>query len=74
MTLKHIPTSEGRFKIEEEVTRPIYKISNFKSQDDIANNSRRIIFPYYLKSGNAQPIPELEFKASTPKPCFISSQ
>ncbi len=38
------------FKIEKELTRPLVKISEMKSQDDINNNNKRIVFPY-IKRG-----------------------
>lgn len=62
-------TEEGKFKIEKEITKPVYKISDFKSQEDIANNTKRIIFPYMIKSGNAKAIPELAFKIKYPE-CY----
>ncbi len=62
-------TEKGKFKIEKEVTKSVYKISNFKSQKDIPNNKRKIIFPYTLKSGSALPIPESEFKLKYPE-CY----
>ena len=62
-------TEKGKFKIEKEVTKSVYKISNFKSQNEIANNTRRIIFPYTVKSGIATAIPETEFKLKYPE-CY----
>ena len=62
-------TEEGEFKIEKSVTKSVYKISNFKSQNEIINNTRRIIFPYTIKSGNSYPIPEEEFKKRFPE-CY----
>lgn len=62
-------TEEGKFKIEKEVTKSVYKISNFKSQEEIAKNNRRIIFPYIIKSGNAIAIPESAFKLKYPE-CY----
>ncbi len=62
-------TDEGEFKIEKEVTKAVYKISDFKSQDDITNNTRKIIFPYTIKPGNARPIPEPEFAIKYPE-CY----
>lgn len=62
-------TNEGVFKIEKSVTKSVYKISNFKSQDEVTNNTRRIIFPYTIKSGNSYPIPEDEFKKRFPE-CY----
>jgi methylase of polypeptide subunit release factors len=62
-------TENGIFEIEKEATKAVYKISDFKNQDEIENNKRRIIFPYKLKKGLATAIPELEFKVQFPK-CY----
>lgn len=68
-------TPHGKFKIEREVTKPVYKISDFKSQDEVKGNSRRIIFPYTIQANHAQAIPETEFSKKYPK-CYeyLSSQ
>lgn len=60
---------QGTFKIETEVTKPVYKISNFKNQTDIKHNTRRIIFPYQIQNGIAQAIPEKTFKQKFPQ-CY----
>jgi tRNA1(Val) A37 N6-methylase TrmN6 len=62
-------TENGTFLIEKEITRPVYKISKFKSQKDIENNTLRIITPYHTNSKNAVPILEEEFIAKYPK-CY----
>ena len=62
-------TPNGTFEIEKDITKPVYKISNFKSQSDILDNTRKIICPYHLGKGNATPIGEMEFKAKYPK-CY----
>jgi methylase of polypeptide subunit release factors len=62
-------TGKGVFEIEIEATKPVYKISDFKSQEDIDNNSRRIIFPYTIKNGVANLIQEADFKKQFPK-CY----
>lgn len=62
-------TENGTFLIEKEITKPVYKISQFKSQKDIKNNTLRIITPYYTNSKNAVPILEEEFIAKYPK-CY----
>lgn len=59
-------TEKGSFKIEIAVTKPVYKISNFKRQSDIEENQRRIIFPYKFINGSARPIDEDEFKNNFP--------
>jgi tRNA1(Val) A37 N6-methylase TrmN6 len=61
---------EGKtYQIEAEVTRSVYKISDFKSQVELKGNERRIIFPYRVKGKNATAIPEAEFKRMFPK-CY----
>ncbi len=62
-------TENGTFLIEKKITRPVYKISKFKSQKDIKNNTLRIITPYHTNSKNAVPILEDEFIAKYPK-CY----
>lgn len=66
----YIKTTEyGTFEIEKEITKSVYKISNFKSQEEIEKNTKRIICPYHLGKGNANPISEQEFKIKYPK-CY----
>lgn len=62
-------TEKGVFKIEKAVTKSVYKISNFKSQGDITSNTRKIIFPYTITSGQAKAIPEPEFQEKYPE-CY----
>lgn len=62
-------TENGTFQIEKEVTKPVYKISKFKYQSDIQNNTLRIITPYDTSAKNATPILEEEFKLKYPK-CY----
>lgn len=62
-------TENGTFLIEKGITKPVYKISQFKSQKDIANNKSRIITPYHTDSKTALPISEMEFKSTYPK-CY----
>lgn len=62
-------TNDGTFEIEKEATKPVYKISDFKTQAAIEQNTRRIIFPYTIKNGTAIPIPINEFKDRFPK-CY----
>lgn len=62
-------TENGVFEIEKEITKSVYKISNFKSQDAIENNTKRIICPYHIGKRNATPISEQEFKTKYPK-CY----
>lgn len=44
--------------IETAITRPVYKISEMRSEDDIHSNTRRIICPYYTDRKPAVAIPE----------------
>jgi tRNA1(Val) A37 N6-methylase TrmN6 len=53
------------YKIEKVITRSVYKISDFKSQNDILGNTRRIIFPYKV-NGSATIIDEDNFKVKYP--------
>jgi len=62
--IKH--TDKGKFKIEKEITRPVYKISDFKGQEEISHNTRRIICPYNFINGNVSPISESAFKEKFP--------
>lgn len=62
-------TDNGTFLIEKEVTKPVYKISQFKSQEDIENNTLRIITPYHTDSKTASPILENDFQSKYPK-CY----
>jgi len=62
-------TDNGTFEIEKEITKPVYKISNFKTQEEIELNKRRIICPYTIKGNVATPIPEAEFEKRFPK-CY----
>lgn len=62
-------TENGTFLIEKEITKPVYKISQFKNQKDIENNTLRIITPYHTNTDRAVPISEDEFKNKYPK-CY----
>lgn len=57
------------FAIEKDVTRPLVKISEAKSQEDINLNTRRIIFPYIEINGKNTAIQEEDFIAKYPK-CY----
>lgn len=62
-------TEKGTFEIEKEIVKSVYKISDFKTQEEAEQNTRKIIFPYIIKKGVATPIPENEFKNKFPK-CY----
>ncbi|WP_243652275.1 HsdM family class I SAM-dependent methyltransferase [Mariniflexile fucanivorans] len=59
-------TENGTFQIEKSVTKPVYKISQFKSQKDIENNRLRIITPYHTDSKTASPILEKNYSQYAP--------
>ena len=52
--------------IEKSITKPLVKISDVKSQEDIAKNNRRIIFPYKVLNGKSSIIEEAEIKKAYP--------
>ncbi|MHB8260563.1 MAG: Eco57I restriction-modification methylase domain-containing protein [Bacteroidia bacterium] len=62
-------TDNGTFEIEKEIVKPVYKISDFRTQEDVEHNTRKIIFPYNIKNGIATAIPENDFKNKFPK-CY----
>jgi adenine-specific DNA-methyltransferase len=62
-------TDKGTFEIEKEAVKPVYKISDFKNQEEAEQNKRKIIFPYIIKKGIATAIPENDFKNKFPK-CY----
>ena len=62
-------SDKGIFEIEKAATKSVYKISDFKNQTAVKENSRRIIFPYTVRHGVATPIPEAQFKQQFPK-CY----
>jgi len=62
-------TDKGTFEIEKEVVKPVYKISEFKSQSEIEDNQKKIIFPYDHINGNVIPISEIEFQKRFPR-CY----
>lgn len=57
------------YLIEKEITRSISKISDFKDQNDLENNNRRIIFPYKNRNSKMGIIKEEELKLLFPK-CY----
>lgn len=62
-------TDNGTFLIEKEITKPVYKISQFKSQEEIEKNTLRIITPYIIKEKSATPIEEKDFQKKYPN-CY----
>jgi adenine-specific DNA-methyltransferase len=62
-------TKNGIFEIEKSIVKPVYKISDFRSQEDVEQNTRKIICPYIIKHGIASSIPESEFKKKYPR-CY----
>jgi adenine-specific DNA-methyltransferase len=63
-------TEKGVFKIEKGVVRSVCKISEFKSQQEIEKNNKKIIFPYEEINGTPTPINEVQFKKKYPK-CYL---
>lgn len=62
----HISENGISYKIEKEVTRPLVKISEMKSQKDIKNNKKRIIYPYHNICGQTVLYDEDEMKTKFP--------
>jgi methylase of polypeptide subunit release factors len=62
-------TENGAFEIEYEIVRPVHKIPDFKTQEEVEQNTRKIICPYDMKNGIATAIPEIVFKRKFPK-CY----
>jgi len=58
-----------KYLIEEEITKPIVKISDFKSQIELEQNRRRIIFPYKRVNKRVEVFTEEELKKRFPK-CY----
>lgn len=54
------------FKVEKDVTKPLVKISDVKTDADLERNRRRIVFPYRTGKGKAVPLAEDELKADYP--------
>lgn len=53
------------YRIELDITRSVFKISDFKYQKDLESNARRIIFPYNV-NGSATVISEEIFRDQFP--------
>jgi hypothetical protein len=62
-------TEQGNFEVEEEITKVVYKISDFKNQNELESNTRRIICPYSIRNGTARVYSVEELKEIFPK-CF----
>ncbi len=56
-----------KFLIEKEITKEIIKVSILKSEKDILENKRRIIFPYKKVNGRYVIISEEELKKNFPE-------
>jgi hypothetical protein len=57
------------FLIEPEITKKIFKISDFVTQEECDANTRRIIFPYETTGTKATPIPEDRLRSEFPN-CY----
>lgn len=58
-----------KYLIEDAVTKAVFKISDFKNQAELSENTRRIIFPYHVAGKKATPIPEQVFSMKYPN-CY----
>lgn len=56
-----------KYKIENGILKDVFKISNFKNQEMIGQNHRKIIFPYLIKKGSVSAIPLKEIKTKYPQ-------
>lgn len=65
-TTYKIETSSGCYEIEKELTLPLVKIADMKTQDDIEANDKRIIFPYHIVNNKAVVYSETEMKTKFP--------
>lgn len=61
--------NDKNWKVEKELTRRTVKISDLKSQTDLAYYNRFFIFPYKNIQGKMVAIPELTMKENYPE-CF----
>lgn len=52
--------------IETELTRPAVKVADLTSQNDLAHNTRRIIFPYIRSGGKYVVLPEDDLRRNYP--------
>lgn len=63
----HYKSYQGKiYQIEKDITKPIAKISDFKNQDDLNKNNRRIIFPYQKYNDRVEIIKENDLKKLYP--------
>ncbi len=62
-------TPRGVFKIEKELTKPVYKVTDLKNQASILDYNQRIIVPYVINNNSTMPIEEQVFKKKYPF-CF----
>lgn len=60
---------KSNFRIEKSITRPHVKISKIKDDEELRNNTHRIIFPYRIMKGIAVAIPEDEMSSIYPE-CY----
>lgn len=65
----YITRNGVHYKIEKTITRPIVKISDMKTPEDINHNTRRIIFPYVSMKGKATAITEDIMQSEYPE-CY----
>lgn len=57
----YIKTYNNReYKIEKEIVKPLYKISDFSNQKECDSNYRKIIYPYRIENGKAVVLEEAD--------------
>lgn len=54
------------YEVEKEITKPAVKIAELTSEDDLASNNLRIIFPYNKVNNQFSPMEEKELKRKYP--------
>lgn len=59
--------NETKYYIEEGLIKSIYKISDFRDQNECDGNVRKIIFPYEINNNKAIIIDEIIMKSKYPK-------
>lgn len=55
------------YRIEKDLIRSVYKISDFQNQEELIDNNRKIIFPYKYINGKAEVLSENEIKTNYPE-------
>ena len=61
------PRSRTTYPVEEGITRPVVKVADLNTPQDLEKNTLRIIFPYRKDNGTFHLIPEKTLKSDYPK-------